>query len=927
MPKANFRACALSLLLTGSLLSTGCTLREYRLAADQEAYCIVDQKSNDPRWAQPGFTIEMDPRSRYYDPFDPDANPMPSDDPFSHQYMHCVDGKHGWDHWHDNGSRSELENPSWRENLEEYAQINEEGELVLSADSALEIAYIHSPSYQQQLETLYLSALDVSAERFAFDTKFFGGTDVVSRYSDRASAIPNKSLSVDNGLSFTRRFATAGDLVVGFANSFVWNFSGTGQDQANSLINFTLTQPLLRNAGRDRALETLTRAERGLLANVRQMERYRQGFYTDVIIGQSGVGNVSRLGGFQGGTGLTGFSGTGRGGLGGVGAATGFGGGFFGGGTAGGGTGGGTGLAGGGAGQVGGFVGLLQSFQEIRNTQYSLDLQLRTLALLEANLEAGTIDLAQIDQFRQNIETLRAQLLQARAGLQTSLDNYKTGTLGLPPDLPIALDDSFIGQFQLIDPEVTELQDDIAAFQGTLGDLPEQPAVEGVRQAIATAEQLLAQTRNLGDRSEANLEDMAASITERKQDMTETEGRILDRDIQQLKADFARRPQQLEQLAKDLDEISAGAAMDAGRYLKQLVGWTRRLNDELQTISLLQARARLESVVVKPIQIDETMALAVARQNRLDYMNNRAALVDSWRLIAFNADQLQSVLNVQLSGNLGSVGTHVVDFSTGALQGRVEFDAPLTRLLERNNYRQSLVDYQRSRRQLIQFDDSINQSMRSQLRNLEQLRTNLEIQRRAVIISIRRADFTRAELNRPLPTPEPGAAANTFGPTAVQNLLSALSDLSNAQNNFMSVWLNYYAGRMQLVRDLGLMQLDEQGRWVDIPLDELLGTVESCEPAALPPSIPLQWWEAADELDRLRDPAAGEGSAPIDMAPEQNNSETDGQLPLPNPHLQETLREEMGGVRQATAEEKPVRFRLLRFWDDEDRKSSVTEAN
>src|SRR5690606_26440695 len=120
-------------------------------------------------------------------------------------------------------------------------------------------------------------------------------------------------------------------------------------------------------------------------------------------------------------------------------------------GAAGGGEGGGTGLAGGGAGQVGGFIGLLQSLQEIRNSRYSLDLQLRTLSLLEANLTAGTIDLAQVDQFRQNIETLRAQLLQANAALESSLDNFKTSILGLPPDLPVELDDRFIAHFQLID--------------------------------------------------------------------------------------------------------------------------------------------------------------------------------------------------------------------------------------------------------------------------------------------------------------------------------------------------------------------------------------------------------------------------------------------------------------------------------------------
>ena len=52
-------------------------------------------------------------------------------------------------------------------------------------------------------------------------------------------------------------------------------------------------------------------------------------------------------------------------------------------------------------------------------------------------------------------------------------------------------------------------------------------------------------------------------------------------------------------------------------------------------MSLIQARARLETIVVDPIELDSRDALNIARVNRLDYMNNRAALVDSWRLIEF----------------------------------------------------------------------------------------------------------------------------------------------------------------------------------------------------------------------------------------------------------------------------------------------------
>ena len=828
----------------------GCSLPYYHRQADEQAYRVVAQKSNDPRWAQPGFTIEMDPRSRYFEPYDQDRQPIPQDDPYSHVYMHFVDGKRGWPHWHQYGDRPQLENPCWVELLPEYVETTADGEVVLTLDSSLELAYIHSPDYQDQLETVYLSALDVTAERFRFDTQFFGGNRTT--YQHLGALRPGgelNTLETTTDFTLTRQFATAGELLVGFANSFVWQFAGPGTNATVSILNFNLIQPLLRGAGRDRALETLTRAERGMLANLRQLERYRQGFFTNVAIGNEGGGGVSRLGGFQGGTGLTGFVGTGQGGLGGVGQATGFGG-FFGGGAGGAGAGGGTGLAGGGAGAVGGFIGLLQNLQEIRNTQYSLDLQLRTLQLLEANLEAGTIDLAQIDQFRQNIETLRAQLLQARAGFEGSLDSFKTGTLGLPPDLPVELEDQFIAPFQLIDPVATELQEEIVDFQTELGTLPEAPTAEDLGPAFSRAQQLLVYYGDLYEATAADIGRMRAAAAERMETMAPAERAAFERELTLLIGDFEKHPAIFEELGRQLQQLQEQAAQQPAEALRGLIIWTRQLSDQVQSLILVQARARLESVTLDPIELASEVAVNIARANRLDYMNNRAALVDSYRLIAFNADQLQSVLDVELAGDIQTVGNNPVEFRapTGSVTASLEFDAPFTRLLERNNYRQALVDYQQSRRALIQYDDQINQSLRTQLRTLEQLEANLEIQRRAVIIAIRRVDFTRAELNRPLPPAEPGAAATTFGPTAVQNLLSALSDLSNAQNNFMSVWLNYYAGRMTLMRDLGLMELDDRGRWIDRPLDEILAQpVVTGE--EIPPPVPEAWWELLEHSD------------------------------------------------------------------------------
>ncbi|MBL8830314.1 MAG: hypothetical protein JNM18_25275 [Planctomycetaceae bacterium] len=84
----------------------------------------------------------------------------------------------------------------------------------------------------------------------------------------------------------------------------------------------------------------------------------------------------------------------------------------------------------------------------------------------------------------------------------------------------------------------------------------------------------------------------------------------------------------------------------------------------------------------------------------------------------------------------------------------------------------------------------------------------------------------------------------------------------------MSVWLNYYAERMRLMRELGVMQLDEHGSWLDLPLADVLGApVEDLFP--LPPCVPDAWLrelnvdpQALPPGSELVPPAAKDGTLP-----------------------------------------------------------------
>jgi hypothetical protein len=830
----------LFLLASVAIPAGGCSNTKYRLQADREAYDTIAERNVDPRWGVADYDIDIDPRSRYFDPYDPDHSPMPQDDPVSHDYMHLANGMKGWKHWHDNGERIELENPAWQEALAEYVDTTEDGSVKLDVDSALRLAYVHSPFHQRQLETVYLSSLDVTAERFLLDTQFFGGYD--TRYTHNGSLIPpglsystllkrfvitpafegdgleNNRLTVgqpfggDPALQARRRFATAGQLLVGFANSFVFEFTSGDANLASSLANFSFLQPLLRGAGKDVALEELTLDERQLLANLRAYGRFRRGFYTRVAIGDLGVVGPQR--GFSS-TVLTSSSG---------------------------------------GGSVGGYLGLLQQLQQIRNSKNNLSLQLRTRDRLEALLKNEFIDLVQVDQFRQGVETQKSTLLSRENAHALSLDLYKTDTLGLPPDLSIELDDSLIRQFQLVPLEVTLMLDSIVELQRRVGSLPDIPEVEVADQALGAALQLVTPVQQIFDNVREDLARMDDVVPKREQAMTDDEREEFQLDRENLRRKFTDLEQEFAVATAELESLRDGLSERTRQdTADSLATWVAEYLQLVERLALVPARARLEAVTVDSIELDSEDAFEVALANRLDFMNGRAALVDRWRSIQVNADALQSVLNVTSSGDLRTARNNPVSFRapTGSLRLGLEFDAPFTRLLERNAYRESLIQYQQNRRNFIQSRDALHLGLRALLRQLEQRQKDLEIQRGAVVIAIRRVDQVQLLLNEPRPAPPPGTKP-TINPTTAINLLSSQTSLRDTQDLFLNAWLKYYATRMQLYRELGIMVLDPEGRWIEYPIGESDQGVPAsdgkpdAELLPLPPMIPAGWIEAAN---------------------------------------------------------------------------------
>jgi hypothetical protein len=265
-----------------------------------------------------------------------------------------------------------------------------------------------------------------------------------------------------------------------------------------------------------------------------------------------------------------------------------------------------------------------------------------------------------------------------------------------------------------------------------------------------------------------------------------------------------RPPQANDRPRTRFDGVRDGAILQSQDLLASF-------SEDVLAMQVLQARIRTESVGLPEVDMSPREAVEIARRNRVDWMNARTSLVDSWRAIEVVADDLESYLDVVFSGDMQNRTDNPFSLQgkTGRLRVGLQWDSPLTRLQERNRYRQVLVEYQQAKRAFYTYEDAIWQTLRSELRNIRFSQYNFELQRYAVRVAAEQI-IVNEDLRQIRET-----LSQASGPTAARDSVSALNDLLQAQNTFLNVWVFYEAQRRNLDQDLGTMHVDAENIWCD----------------------------------------------------------------------------------------------------------------
>ncbi|HZN40469.1 MAG TPA: TolC family protein [Planctomycetota bacterium] len=155
--------------------------------------------------------------------------------------------------------------------------------ITLSLAEALDVAAENSRDFQRQKEQLYLAALDLTRDQHEFELIFGAGVSPNTSGEADPAADEEYNLALGDELSASVNSVYGTQVVASFVNTFLRSLIHGGGIDPSSILNLTITQPLLRGAGRRIVREPLTQSERNVVYAVRDFERFRAEFAVRVV--------------------------------------------------------------------------------------------------------------------------------------------------------------------------------------------------------------------------------------------------------------------------------------------------------------------------------------------------------------------------------------------------------------------------------------------------------------------------------------------------------------------------------------------------------------------------------------------------------------------------------------------------------------------
>jgi len=464
-----------------------------------------------------------------------------------------------------------------------------------------------------------------------------------------------------------------------------------------------------------------------------------------------------------------------------------------------------------------GFYFLLFMYQLVRNqTENAQNLEMR-LQDVKAMLREGKATSLDVTQVQASLETARTRRTFRERFFGDQLDRFKL-QLGLPPDLELEIDDSLLEPFELRSDQLAELEDRLRKLDAEFDLASEQPRQEPMKTTVRRLKAIHEELELPYQLAEKRLKQLQQSLPKRTRDMTPDEAEAFRSTVQQdatrlknLQTAYQRQGESIPELEKKLQQ-----AVIPEDHLRPILTTLIRQRDTLsrgtRRLNGLETVIRVELIELKPVPLTPAQGVQLALENRLDLMNRRALVMDARRRLEIAADRLEANVDVVAEGEVNTkpllFNQNAYDFRAKESSYRVgvAVTPPLDRRRERNNFRAAQVAYQRARRNYMAAEDQVKLDVRSEFRDMRAQRELFEIQRRALRVAARELEQAMEAGEKLQEGPEGGRQQGLNIPRALENIV-------DAQDELIEAWVDYESARLELFRDMGVMQVDETGVW------------------------------------------------------------------------------------------------------------------
>ena len=210
----------------------------------------------------------------------------------------------------------------------------------------------------------------------------------------------------------------------------------------------------------------------------------------------------------------------------------------------------------------------------------------------------------------------------------------------------------------------------------------------------------------------------------------------------------------------------------------------------------------LKKIGLQLISVTDRAGYEMAVTNKMDILNEIDRFEDSKRKIKVAADALRANLTFLTDVSLQNETTDYADFDPGNFRTStgLELDLPFDRRSQRNTFRTRLIEFEREIRSLTITLDNARDAVREDLRDLEQLRQNYEIQKEALVLANQRVEVTPQLIESRR--------------AQIRDLLEAQDAQLAAQNAVSAALVDYLAAKLKFLIDIGVLNTAGDRWWL-----------------------------------------------------------------------------------------------------------------